>query len=124
MVKRQLHPLLFLSILVTLYIAVRVLRAATDQLHTFIAFHFTDLLFIPMQLTICLVAVRCLKRDHRIRIPAALVFFITAWMSVLFEWYLPVYSKSVFQTADIMDVIMYFAGANLFLVIQKRWLSS
>lgn len=118
------NPLKFLFLLAFLYAATRYCRIQPIEFPSFIAFHFTDLLFIPMQLTICLVTVRLVKRDKRICIPVFLVFTITGLMAVLFEWYLPVYKGSLQQTADATDVLMYFIGAVCFLFIQSKWLSA
>lgn len=118
------NSLKFLFLLAFLYTATRYYRIQAMEPPPFIAFHFTDLLFIPMQLTICLVTVRLVKRDKQICIPVFLVLVVTGLMAVLFEWYLPVYKGSLQQTADATDVLMYFIGAGLFLFIQSKWLSS
>lgn len=123
MVKPALNPQKCLLLLTVLYLSTRYLRLHVDGLPSFIAFHFTDLLFIPMQLTICLIVLRFLKRNNTLTIPVALAFVNTMSMSVLFEWYLPIYKGSVLQTADITDALMYFLGAVLFLLMQRKWFS-
>ncbi len=123
MVKLFSNPQKLLFLLTILYLVTRYLRAQGVELPSFFIFHFTDLLFIPIQLTICLISVRLLKRDHRICIPVSLVGCITGWMAVLFEWYLPVYKGSNQHTPDGMDVLMYCFGGCLFLILQKTWLS-
>lgn len=123
MVKPALNPQRFLLLLAALYLSTRYLRLYVGGLPSFISFHFTDLLFIPMQLTVCLIVLRFLKRKSVLTIPVALVFINTILMSILFEWYLPVYNESIYQTTDITDVLMYFIGAFLFLFIQRRWFS-
>lgn len=51
------------------------------------------------------------------KLPLFAILFVTGYWSVYFEYYLP--SKSVQYTGDIRDVVMYFLGAILFIIIQE-----
>jgi peptidoglycan/LPS O-acetylase OafA/YrhL len=94
------------------------------QLHPFFRDHFTDLLFIPMQLTLALTAVRFLKRDQTIRIPILQVIATVIAMIALFEWYLPNYGKDRQQhTGDLIDAAMYVLGGAFFLLCQQQILT-
>lgn len=121
MAKNKLYPLYFLVFLIVLYAMTKSLNVYMDTVFPFFRNHFTDLLFIPMQMTVCLIALRFLKRTNKLMIPVSLVLIITFLMAILFEWYLPVYKHSVHQTADVIDALMYAVGAVLFLLIQKIW---
>jgi hypothetical protein len=119
--KSKLYPVYFLLVLTALYAMTKWLNVYTNDIHPFFRNHFTDLLFIPTQMTICLIVLRFLKQSYTLLIPIALVFVLTILMAILFEWYLPVYKNSIYQTADIVDAVMYLVGAGLFLFIQKKW---
>ncbi|HNR85372.1 MAG TPA: hypothetical protein PKN22_01955 [Taishania sp.] len=83
--------------------------------------YFTDLLFIPTQLLICLIAVRFLKQNQSITIPFWLIVINVVLMSLLFEWYEPMVKNNTQQTADVFDVVMYVLGGILYYLIQKTW---
>jgi FtsH-binding integral membrane protein len=119
--KSKLYPVYFLLVLTALYAMTKWLNVYTNDIHPFFRNHFPDLLFIPTQMTICLIVLRFLKQSYTLLIPIALVFVLTILMAILFEWYLPVYKNSIYQTADIVDAVMYLVGAGLFLFIQKKW---
>lgn len=64
---------------------------------------------------------RWLKRDPTLKVSTSVVLLQTGIISVYFEWYLPYHSaRSIEYTSDWLDVLMYFVGAILFLLIQKR----
>jgi len=68
-----------------------------------------------------LIVGRFIKRDSTLKVPPFLLFFQTGLISLYFELYLPYYSsRSTEYTSDLMDVLMYFIGAFLFLILQKR----
>lgn len=99
----------------------RLARISIDNLHSFFAYYLTDLIFIPMQLTICLIVLRYLKKDFTLKIPISLILTITVAMSILFEWYLPIYKNSRLHTGDFLDVVMYLLGAVVFILVQQKW---
>lgn len=64
---------------------------------------------------------RFIKREPRLKIAPVLLFFQTSIVALYFELYLPFYSpRSTEYTSDLIDVLMYFIGAILFLIVQKR----
>lgn len=77
----------------------------------------TDLLCMPIILTLVLVGVRLIKKDDQLVLPLFSILIITIFWSVYFEYYLP--QKSDGHTADIWDVVMYTTGSVAFIVWQK-----
>ena len=119
MAKYKAHLYLFVFLLMYLFVKLWIKNNLVD--FSFFRFYFTDLLFVPSMCLFALIGVRFLKRDYKIRIPAKYVFAQTLFVSILFEYVLPssqTYAKV--QTADFLDVVMYFIGAILYLVLQKR----
>jgi len=110
----------FLLFLIALYIAAGIFRFYSVTGSYFIRFHLTDLLFIPAQLTFTLILLRYIKRNHQLMLPTGFIWVNFILMSALFEWYLPVCKNSPRQTADVVDVLMYFSGTLLFILLQKR----
>lgn len=81
-------------------------------------FYGKDFLCMPIVLTICLTAVRFLKKDQSINLTLFTVLSLCTFYSIYFEAYLPkVHSR---YTADLLDVIMYFSGGFLFYFLQRK----
>ena len=114
MVKYR-NSIYFFSGIVFLYILVKH-AGIRYSLPGFIAYHLTDLLFIPLQLFVCLWGLRILKRDKKLLIPFHLNMLVVLSMSVLFEWYLPLRGRG---TGDLTDVWMYFIGGAIFHFSQR-----
>lgn len=104
-------------VLFLLYFLTVVLRS---ELPYFFRFHFTDLLFVPLQLIIALCGLRIIKQNKQLKIPVILILLVVLCDSVLFEWYLPNFSENVHLfTGDFSDVLMYVIGGLLFWGIQR-----
>ena len=119
MAKYKAH--LFLLVFLSMYLFVKLLMKNDLVDSFFFRFYFTDLLFVPSMCLFALIGVRSLKRDNKIRIPVKYVFAQTVFVSILFEYVLPssqTYAK--LQTADFLDAVMYFIGAILYLLLQKK----
>lgn len=84
-----------------------------------VAFYLNDLLCMPIVLSLCLAAMRWLKKDQHIYMPWMAIILITLYYSFHFEWLLPRFMAR--YTADLTDVGLYFVGAIMFYVFQK-WL--
>ena len=111
--------IIFVGIMIC-YFLVRYIRSAFHSAPDFIHFYLTDLLFVPAMATIALIIIRFMKRNQRIVIDAKLIFLQTALISFYFEWYLPSYGpNSHWYTGDLWDVLMYFCGAFIFLLLQR-----
>ena len=75
--------------------------------------------------TFALIGVRVIKRDAQAIIPWYFVLIQTVFVAIYFEWYLPVFhGKPGWYTSDLIDVVMYFIGAGLFLLIQYSFLTN
>lgn len=115
-----------LLVLIILYFITRWARNHVDALPDFFRNHFTDLLFIPVQLIIALWGTRLLKRDPNIQISLVWIIVQVIFVSFLFEWYMPNYGADTNKfTGDFIDVLMYVVGGFLFVVFQqlesKKW---
>lgn len=87
------------------------------QLPQWILFYATDLLCMPIVLTICLLVVQQVKGERSLRLPLPPVLSLALFYSIFFEIYLP--PSHPRYTADPLDVLMYFMGALIFFFLQK-----
>ncbi|WP_026915398.1 hypothetical protein [Christiangramia portivictoriae] len=78
--------------------------------------YLNDFLCMPIILTICLKMVHYLTRDKAIRINVAQAFTLTSFYAIYFERILPQFVDR--YVADNFDVLLYFAGAIIFLLLQ------
>ncbi|WP_370390466.1 hypothetical protein [uncultured Winogradskyella sp.] len=108
---------IFIS-LFSLAVLVHLTKLFGFSLPNSLAFYLNDLLCMPIVLSLCLAAVRWLKKDGHIYIPWVAIILITLYYSFHFEWLLPKFMSR--YTADLIDVGLYFVGALLFYVFQKR----
>jgi hypothetical protein len=112
-------PIFWLLMIAMLYFVIKISKQfiVIPVIHHYL----TDLLFIPTQLLVCLIAVRLLKKNQSIIIPFWLIVINVLLMSLLFEWYEPIFKNNTKQTADGFDVVMYVLGGILYYLIQKTW---
>lgn len=107
-----------LFILAALYLLTRWARIHVD-LPAFFRNHFTDLLFVPVQLITSLWLTRLVKRDPTIRISLVWIILQVVFVAFMFEWYMPNYGADREKfTGDILDVAMYALGGIAFVVFQ------
>lgn len=107
-----------LFILAALYLLTRWARMHLD-LPVFFRHHFTDLLFVPLQLITALWLTRLVKRDPKIQIPLVWVVLQVVFVCFIFEWYMPNYGAEREKfTGDILDVAMYMLGGTAFVLFQ------
>ncbi|GHA40023.1 hypothetical protein GCM10007103_21830 [Salinimicrobium marinum] len=88
------------------------------SLPDWILFYGKDFICLPIVLTVCLLAMQFLKKDHSIRLDLFTVLSMAAFYAFYFELYLP--KVKVRYTADFTDVVMYFLGALLFYFLQEK----
>jgi len=114
MVKNRIF--LFFGGLMTVYFLVRwmLIFGETGVLRWYL----TDLLFVPAMCTFGLIAVRLIRRDWTLQLTWWHVFVQVVLVSIYFEVYLP--KNHPQYTADLWDVVMYFLGGGLFLILQKK----
>ncbi len=70
---------------------------------------------MPIVLFVCQSVVRELKSNKE-RLPWSLIFMVTLFYSVYFEYYLPKVNPR--YTADFVDVLLYFMGAVFFCIME------
>lgn len=80
--------------------------------------YLNDFLCMPIILTLCLGFVRIIKKNKDIRLSGFVIISLTIYYSVYFEYYLPKVNSR--YTADPIDVLLYFAGALVFYLLQKK----
>ncbi|WPY99386.1 hypothetical protein [Christiangramia sp. OXR-203] len=78
--------------------------------------YLNDFLCMPIILTICLKTVHYLTKDRLIKISIAQALTLTFFYAIYFELILPQFVDR--YTADLIDVLLYFIGAILFLFLQ------
>lgn len=88
------------------------------QLPVFFSAHLNDLLCMPVILSICLFLIRKISNKDALRIPLFSAFSLAAFYSVYFELYLPEVTSR--YTSDVIDVVLYFIGAFIFWLVQRR----
>lgn len=105
----------YFLIALVLYIAVHLGRLFDYPPLTWINSYLTDFLCMPIILTLCLVGVRFVKQIPHFSLSPFMIFGMTLFYAILFEWILP--NGSSTYTSDFLDVIMYFAGAGVYWLI-------
>jgi hypothetical protein len=109
----------FLS-LVCLYIINKLTILWIDNIPLFFKNYFSDLLFLPIVLIICLTVIRYIKKETVLKLNFFMVLALTLFYSWFFEIYAPKYYPH--QIGDSIDIVMYFLGALIFLVYQKYFI--
>ncbi len=120
MVNRQLKYLITPYFILSLlgYLFVRLSRLGLYSIPTFLNNYLTDFLCMPIVLTLSLIGVRLIKRDPTISLTPTMIYGMTAFYAILFEWILP--HQHAKYTQDPIDVIMYFIGGIFFAYIQQK----
>jgi hypothetical protein len=108
----------YFVILCLIYFATRYLKSTDLILPIFIKNHLTDLLCMPIILTICLVGVRLIRRLPNYVLNPFMIFSMTVFYAVIFEYLAPKSNPN--QTGDWIDVGMYVLGGLGYWVIQRR----
>lgn len=108
----------YFIIICLIYIVTRYLKSTDLELPIFIKNHLTDLLCMPIILTICLAFVRWIKRLPNYVLTPFMIISMTVFYAVLFEFLAPINNPN--QTGDWIDILMYAIGGFGYWVIQKR----
>jgi hypothetical protein len=103
--------------MVLAYALTKFLKVNQFEIPFFLKNYFTDLLCMPITLTISLVLLQVIKRDDRLRLTPIMIISLTIFYAYLFEYYAP--STSSNFTADWLDVLMYCIGSLFFWFWQK-----
>ena len=113
---RTLNVFFYLSLFI--FFSILILKHFAVPLPTWIYSYVNDFLCMPVVLTICLKTVHFIKKNYSIRLPLSLVVTLTSFYAIYFEYYMPLVEPR--YTADMLDVVMYFAGAGIIYVLQFR----
>jgi len=101
-----------------IFLIVYFLQCIHFPLPSLINNYLNDFLCMPIVLTLCLAFVRFIKKNPGIQLSVFVIFSVTIYYSVYFEYYLP--KVNARYTADPIDVLLYFAGAFIFYLLQKK----
>lgn len=110
------HPIFYSSVLVAtfIYFADRLQL----PLPNWVCFYVNDFLCMPIVLGICLAVIRIYKKTETLYVPLTVIFVLTTYFSVYFEWFMP--KVNTRYTFDFIDIGLYFLGALLFFRFQKK----
>lgn len=104
----------------SLYAVIRLIRPELSNDWIFVKFYATDFIFVPAMCFFALFFIRLIRRDASV-IPWWMVLVQTALISFYFEIYLPSNDVSLKgYVSDMFDIVFYFLGASVFIVIQHR----
>lgn len=73
---------------------------------------------MPIVLSVSLAALRFIKKSNTIYVPLSIILFMTGYYAIYFEWLMPQLNER--YTGDLIDVFLYFIGAFLFYLFQKK----
>jgi hypothetical protein len=110
------HPFFIGSVLVASFIFVA--KQLQIQLPYWLYFYLNDFLCMPIVLSICLLILRIFKKTESLYVPFFVVLGLSTYFSWHFEWLMP--QLSTRYTGDFTDIVLYFFGAMLFYIFQKR----
>ena len=113
MVKRLIYFPVFIVAL-TIYLC----QHLGLPLHWLVNNYVNDFLCLPLVLGTLSFFIRYLKKDKNFQFPLVFVLILASYYSFFFEYYLPKVSQR--YTADWIDVVLYFAGAMLFFLVEKQ----
>jgi len=80
--------------------------------------YLNDLLCMPIVLALIQSIIKLSEKHKHYKIPLYLIFIITIYYSIYFEWFMPKYSQR--YTADVIDVFLYFIGGIGFYTIERN----
>lgn len=101
-----------------LYVLLHSARLAQIQVPILINNYATDLLCMPIILTLCLAGVRWIKKMPHFHLSLFMIFGMTVYYIFFFEFFLPQYSPN--YTADWIDGACYAVGALFYTLIWNK----
>lgn len=110
------NPILIASCLIALFIYVA--NRLAWPLPSWIYFYVNDFLCMPIALSLSLAALRFIKKSDIIYVPLSIILIMTTYYAIYFEWLMPQLNSR--YTGDVIDVFLYFTGAFLFYLFQKK----
>lgn len=97
---------------------IHVAQQVSFVLPSWINNYMNDFFCMPLVLFVCQYAVRKIKSNRGLRLPLSLIFSVTLYYAIYFEYYLPKVSPR--YTGDPVDVILYFSGSLFFYFMENR----
>jgi hypothetical protein len=108
----------FLSLITILYLVHLGIKFLQYPVNEWISSYLADVLCLPILLSYILLVLRYFKKKPLLWLNTPQILFLFLYVSILFEFILPKYSKR--YTADIYDVLAYAFGAIFFYCFQKK----
>ncbi len=81
--------------------------------------YLTDILCMPILLSLTLMILRLVKKNNQLWFDAYKISFALLYVSFVFEWWLP--KSSTQYTSDFIDVLCYAVGSLVFYFYQYKW---
>jgi hypothetical protein len=106
-----------LSTLFFLYFLHLWLRYIHFPLPTWLNNYWSDVLCLPIILTLMVFVIRRLQQKSTLLLELKHIFVVWAYISIVFEWFLPMVSTKF--RGDVGDVVAYSVGAVVFYCFQK-----
>jgi len=111
------HKRLLLVIGWFIYTVFFIAKSKGVTFHPIIQGYFSDFLALPLMLGVILLAMKAYTKDPTYQLSVAKVVVAFLYISIVFEWILPLYREHFHS--DVWDVVAYGMGALLFLWIQS-----
>lgn len=108
----------FLTFISLLYAVHLFIKFSQYPVNEWISSYLADVLCLPILLSYILLLMRYFKKESLLWLNIPQIIFLFLYVSLLFEFILPKYSKR--YTADFCDVIAYAVGAIFFYFFQKQ----
>ncbi len=108
----------FLLPITFLYLTHLLVKFSQYPVNEWISNYFADVLCLPILLSYILLLMRYFKKEPLLWLNIHQIIFLFVYVSLLFEFILPKYSKR--YTSDFYDVMAYAVGAIFFCFFQKK----
>ncbi len=115
-VRIKTKPTLVFILLIVVYLIIHFFRRQNLYMPTLINSYLTDIICMPIILTICQIGINLINRFKNYRLTLKMILIMPLYYSFIFEFLLPKYSQA--YTPDYWDVVCYFLGAILFFFFQ------
>ena len=110
------HPVFYITVI----IGISIYLAGKLQLPipNWTVFYVNDFLCMPIVLSLCLAVLRIIKKTEIFFVPLTIVLALTTYFALFFEWFMPQISER--YSYDFIDIVLYFLGAMVFFIFQKK----
>lgn len=104
-------------ILLSIYTVLLVSKKTGYYLPEIINSYLSDLICLPIVLSICLYSIRWIKNNRLITFSISQISVVTFLFAMVFEVAMPIRNPAIF-TSDFVDVILYGVGGLAFYFLQ------